>query len=199
VIHTKNERRCVTMLTEEEKWKAALECDVSYDGRFYYGVKTTGIFCRPSCKSKSPKRENVEFFDTAEQARESGLRPCKRCRPDLLEFHPQKENAEKIKAVYDLYFSDHDHLREELKKLGLSRNRIIQVFQNQYEKTPTEYLNGLRVASARKLLTNTPDNILQIALQSGFESLSVFYTQFKRITGVSPNEYRESFSGTKAD
>uniref|UniRef100_UPI000ACCA6A4 Ada metal-binding domain-containing protein n=1 Tax=Clostridium sp. NkU-1 TaxID=1095009 RepID=UPI000ACCA6A4 len=50
------------MLTEEEKWKAALECNASYDGRFYYGVKTTGIFCRPSCKSKSPKRENVEFF-----------------------------------------------------------------------------------------------------------------------------------------
>ncbi len=58
----------------------------------------------------------LNFFDTAEQARASGLRPCKRCRPDLLEFHPQKENAEKIKVVYDLYFSDHDRLKEELKK-----------------------------------------------------------------------------------
>lgn len=187
------------MLTEEEKWKAALECDASYDGRFYYGVKTTGIFCRPSCKSKSPKRENVEFFDTAEQARESGLRPCKRCRPDLLEFHPQRENAEKIKVVYDLYYSDNDRLREELKNLGLSRNRILQLFQNQYEKTPTEYLNGLRIDNAKKLLANTLDNILQIALQSGFGSLSSFYTQFKRVTGVSPNEYRESLTGKNAD
>ncbi len=187
------------MLTEEEKWKAALECDVSYDGRFYYGVKTTGIFCRPSCKSKSPKRENVEFFDTPEQARESGLRPCKRCRPDLLEFHPQRENAEKIKVVYDLYYSDNDRLREELKNLGLSRNRILQLFQNQYEKTPTEYLNGLRIDNAKKLLANTPDNILQIALQSGFGSLSSFYTQFKRVTGVSPNEYREKLTGKNAD
>jgi len=194
-----NERRCITMLTEEEKWKAALECDASYDGRFYYGVKTTGIFCRPSCKSKSPKRENVEFFDTAEQARESGLRPCKRCRPDLLEFYPQRENAEKIKEVYDLYFSDHDRLKEELSKLGLSRNRILQLFQNQYEKTPAEYLNALRVASAKKLLADTSDNILPIALQSGFESLSAFYTQFRRVTGLSPNEYRESLTGKKAD
>jgi len=194
-----NERRCITMLTEEEKWKAALECDASYDGRFYYGVKTTGIFCRPSCKSKSPKRENVEFFDTAEQARESGLRPCKRCRPDLLEFYPQRENAEKIKDVYDLYFSDHDRLREELSKLGLSRNRILQLFQNQYEKTPAEYLNALRVASAKKLLADTSDNILPIALQSGFESLSAFYTQFRRVTGLSPNEYRESLTGKKTD
>jgi len=194
-----NERRCVTMLTEEEKWKAALECDASYDGSFYYGVKTTGIFCRPSCKSKSPKRENVEFFDTAEQARESGLRPCKRCRPDLLEFYPQRENAEKIKDVYDLYFSDHDRLKEELSKLGLSRSRILQLFQNQYEKTPAEYLNALRVASAKKLLADTSDNILPIALQSGFESLSAFYTQFRRVTGLSPNEYRESLTGKKAD
>jgi len=194
-----NERRCITMLTEEEKWKAALECDASYDGRFYYGVITTGIFCRPSCKSKSPKRENVEFFDTAEQARESGLRPCKRCRPDLLEFYPQRENAEKIKDVYDLYFSDHDRLKEELSKLGLSRNRILQLFQNQYEKTPAEYLNALRVASAKKLLADTSDNILPIALQSGFESLSAFYTQFRRVTGLSPNEYRESLTGKKTD
>uniref|UniRef100_UPI000B235A56 helix-turn-helix transcriptional regulator n=1 Tax=Clostridium sp. NkU-1 TaxID=1095009 RepID=UPI000B235A56 len=73
------------------------------------------------------------------------------------------------------------------------------MFQNQYEKTPAEYLNGLRVASAKEFLASTPDNILQIALQSGFESLSAFYTQFKRITGVSPREYRESFTGKKAD
>ena len=187
------------MLTEEEKWKAAFACDEAYDGRFYYGVKTTGIFCRPSCKSKSPKRENVEFFDTAEQARDSGLRPCKRCRPDLLEFQPQKENGEKIKAVYDLYFSDHNRLKEELKKLGLSRNRIIQLFQNQYEKTPMEYLNGLRIDRAKELLANTPDNVLTIALQSGFESLSAFYTQFRRVTGVSPNEYREGRKKKAAD
>ena len=187
------------MQTEEEKWKAALACDETYDGRFYYGVKTTGIFCRPSCKSKSPRRENVEFFDTAEQARDSGLRPCKRCRPDLLEFQPQKEHAEKIKAVYDLYFSDHCRLTEELKGLGLSRNRIFQLFQKQYEKTPAEYLNGLRVDKAKELLANTPDNILTIAFQSGFESLSAFYSQFRRITGKSPNEYRKYLTQQKAD
>lgn len=187
------------MLTEEEKWEASLACDAAYDGRFYYGVKTTGIFCRPSCKSKSPKRENVDFFDTAEQARESGLRPCKRCRPDLLEFQPQKENAERIKTVYDLYFSDHSRLKEEIRKLGLSRNRISQLFQTQYGKTPAEYLNSLRVDNARKLLTDSEENILQIALQSGFESLSTFYTQFRRIMGISPKEYREGFRGQKED
>lgn len=177
-------------MTEEEKWKASLSCDADYDGQFFYGVKTTGIFCRPSCKSKSPKRENVVFFDTAEQARKNGFRPCKRCRPDLLKFQPQKEIAEKIKLTYQQFFSDHIRLKEELKKLGLSRNRITWLFQLQYEKTPSEYLNELRISRARELLAGTQDNILQIALQSGFESLSAFYTQFRRGAGVSPKEYR---------
>ncbi|MDD3395397.1 MAG: Ada metal-binding domain-containing protein, partial [Anaerotignum sp.] len=159
-------------MTEEEKWKASLSCDASYDGQFFYGVKTTGIFCRPSCKSKSPKRENVTFFDTAEQARNYGLRPCKRCRPDLLEFQPQKEAAEKIKSTYQQFFLDHIRLKEELKKLGLSRNRITQLFQLQYGKATTQYLNELRISRAKELLMGTKDNILQIALQSGFESLS---------------------------
>lgn len=183
-----------TNLTEEEKWQASLSCDLGYDGRFFYGVKTTGIFCRPSCKSKSPKRENVAFFDTAEQALESGLRPCKRCRPDLLEFQPLQEAAEKIKAVCDSHFPDHTRLKEELAKLGLSRNRMIQLFQARYGKTPSEYLNRLRIDSTKVLLADTQNNILQIALQSGFKSLSTFYTQFRKVTGVSPKEYRENIA-----
>lgn len=178
-------------MTEEEKWKAVLSCDTTYDGQFFYGVKTTGIFCRPSCKSKDPKQKNIVFFDTEEQARENGFRPCKRCRPDVLEYEPQKEKAEKIKLIYDRYFSDHNQLQEELKKLTLSRNRIIQLFQSQYEKTPVEYLNELRIMSAKQLLRQTQDTILQIALQSGFESLSTFYAQFRRLTGISPNAYRK--------
>lgn len=177
-------------LTDEEKWQASQACNPAYDGRFFYGVKTTGIFCRPSCKSKSPKRENVVFFDTAGQAVESGLRPCKRCRPDLLEFQPLKESADKIKAVCDQYFADRRRMKEELMGLGLSRNRMIQLFQEQYKKTPSEYLNQLRVDSAKELLSKTQNSILQISLQSGFESLSTFYAQFKKVTGMSPKEYR---------
>ncbi len=179
-------------MTKEEKWKASLTCDAAYDGQFFYGVKTTGIFCRPSCRSKSPNRENIIFFDTAEQARNNGLRPCKRCRPDLLEFQPQKETAKKIKSTYQQFFSDHICLKEELKKIGLSRNRITQLFQLQYGKVPTAYLNELRISRAKELLVDTKDNILQIALQSGFESPSAFYTQFQRAAGVSPNKYREA-------
>lgn len=175
--------------------KLSLIAILSTDGKFFYGVKTTGIFCRPSCKSKSPKRENVIFFDTAAEARAWGLRPCKRCRPDLSEFQPQKEIAEKIKGIYDLYFSDYGRVQEELKKLGINRNRMSQVFYAYYGKIPAEYLNTLRITCAQNLLAHTRDSTLEIALQSGFESLSTFYTQFRRLTGASPKEYRCSTLG----
>ncbi len=180
-------------MTDEEKWNASLACDPACDGRFYYGVLTTGIFCRPSCKSKSPKRENVVFFDTPQQAAASGLRPCKRCRPDLLEYEPQKESAEKIRQVCELYFADQSRLKTELRSLGLSRNRMSQLFLQEYGRSPSEYLSELRVAKARELLTESRYGILELALHSGYESLSAFYSQFRRLTGVSPKQYRESF------
>jgi len=70
----------------DDMWKAIVECDSSYDGTFYYGLRTTKIFCKPSCKSKTPNRENVGIFATPENARRAGLRPCKRCRPDDSHF-----------------------------------------------------------------------------------------------------------------
>jgi AraC family transcriptional regulator, regulatory protein of adaptative response / methylphosphotriester-DNA alkyltransferase methyltransferase len=76
------------VLTENEKWEAVIKCDKTYDGQFFYGVKTTGIFCKPSCSSKTPLRKNCEFFDEIDKAYTSGLRPCKRCRPDLSDYKP---------------------------------------------------------------------------------------------------------------
>ncbi|CUH95682.1 hypothetical protein P22_1759 [Propionispora sp. 2/2-37] len=186
-------------LDHEGKWQAIIGCDAAYDGSFFYGVKTTGIFCRPSCKSKSPKREHILFFDTAEQACACGLRPCKRCRPDLLEFQPQKEMAEKIKKVYDHFFADRNRLREELAKLSLSHNRITQLFYKQYGKTPVEYLNALRIEMAKELLADTQDSILHIALLCGFNSLSTFYDMFKRLTDTSPGGYRQAFVRREVD
>lgn len=68
---------------KEHLWKAIVNGDLSYDGRFFYGVNTTGVFCRPSCNSRKPKREHVRIFSTIREAMAAGFRPCKRCRPDL--------------------------------------------------------------------------------------------------------------------
>src|SRR5438477_405356 len=70
-----------TMLNQEQCWEAVVAHDGAQDGRFFYSVKTTGVYCRPGCASRQPKRENVAFYETADQAEASGFRPCKRCRP----------------------------------------------------------------------------------------------------------------------
>lgn len=92
-------------MTREDMWKAVADNDAAYDGIFFYAVKSTGIYCRPSCKSKRPKQENVCFFDTAAQAKAAGFRPCKRCRSDLPDYQPGREIAVKAKQLLDDSFA----------------------------------------------------------------------------------------------
>lgn len=180
-------------LTDDQKWNAVLKGDQSYDGRFYYGVKTTGVFCRPSCKSKQPLRENVVFFDTIENACAFGMRPCKRCRPDLLEFKPKEELLEQIKNIYDAFFDDYSTLTSQIKQLRLSQNHLIRLFHQEFNMTPGLYLQKLRIKKALGLLANPDLKISEIAFSCGFGSLSNFNTCFKRQVGMAPSKYR----GTK--
>jgi AraC family transcriptional regulator of adaptative response / methylphosphotriester-DNA alkyltransferase methyltransferase len=186
-------------LTSQEKWSAVIHNDPVYDGVFFYGVKTTGVFCRPSCKSKAPLKTNVEFFDNIDQAYAYGLRPCKRCRPDLLEFRPVLDLLEKAKQIIDTYFTDRRKLTVEIKELGVSQNHFIQLFRKQFAMTPVEYANKLRVEKAMQLLAGTDTTILNIALLSGFGSLSTFYDFFKKQVGLTPKQYRrtQNSSGDK--
>jgi AraC family transcriptional regulator of adaptative response / methylphosphotriester-DNA alkyltransferase methyltransferase len=115
-------------MTDEEKWKAVIENNVDSDGKFFYAVRTTKIFCRPSCKSKNPLRINVVFFDNKQQATNAGYRPCKRCRPDLLEFCPSGKLTQKDKDVIDKYFSDNDELKNQIQKLGVNKSYLNKLF-----------------------------------------------------------------------
>ncbi len=179
------------MLTEDEKWNAVVQCDSTYDRVFWYGVKTTGIFCRPSCKSKVPLRHNVAFFNDLQQAYDSGLRPCKRCRPDLVEFNPALDVTEKVKFILDTCYDDRLQLADRMKELRISRNHLISLFRKQYHATPVEYCNRLRIAKAAQLIKESDETILSIALLCGFGSLSTFYQFFKKHIGLTPQEYRK--------
>lgn len=86
-------------IQDMEKWQAVASCDSKYDGMFFYGVKTTGIFCRPSCKSRTPIRANVIFFDNVVNAIEAGFRSCKRCCPDKIVFEPDLELVKKVNHI----------------------------------------------------------------------------------------------------
>lgn len=177
-------------LSEEEKWNAIVNCDNSYDGSFYYAVKTTGIFCRPSCKSRTPAQQNVGFFDKREEAIASGFRPCKRCRPDLIDFRPVEDIAQQTKELVERCFTQGDWLIEEIRNLGVTSNHLTVIFRKQYGVTPLEYRNQLQAQLACKLLAETDDPIIHVMEACGFNSLSAFYEFFKKQTGTTPKEYR---------
>lgn len=183
---TRNARK----LTEQEMWNAVKENDASYDGLFFYGVKTTGIYCRPSCKSKVPKREHVCFFATAQEAISQGFRPCKRCRSDLLDYQPMQDIAAEVKEKIDEAFRSQAKLYEQLQNVGLTVRRLTDIFKDEYGVTPKEYADSLRLNEAKKLLTSSNKKIIDIAFMTGFSSLSAFNRFFKNQTGGTPSAYR---------
>lgn len=177
-------------MMKNERWEAVINNDESYDGKFYYAVKSTGIFCRPSCKSRQPKEENLEYFNSKEEAIRAGYRPCKRCRPDLMEYKPKVATAENIKQIIDQYFREREQLSEELMKVGVSQHRMAEIFKEQYDLTPSEYADELKIHTAKEQLIYSNDTIIDIGLSLGFESLSGFYSFFAKYTEMTPNGYR---------
>lgn len=182
---------------QQEMWEAVIENDEKYDGVFCYAVKTTGIYCRPSCKSKMPKKENVVFFNDSKSAQQAGFRPCKRCRSDLVNYNPAKETAQKVKKLIDDFYSSAQTLNVEIKELGFSKQQMVEIFKQEYGLTPKNYIDSLRVDEAKKMLNETTDGIVDIAYYVGFNSISTFYRFFKRNTGKSPSAYRKETGNDK--
>ncbi len=168
-------------------WEAVQRSDASYDGLFFYAVKTTGIFCRPSCRSKLPKRENLCYFASGAEACAAGFRPCKRCRSDLLEYRPMREIAAEIKSRLDR--------AAPLDDVGLTPRRMTDIFKQEYGVTPKEYADSLRLRAAKEMLAATQERVIDVAYQAGFSSLAAFNRFFKQQTGQTPTQYRKSTKG----
>ena len=179
-------------MTEDEMYEAVINNDGNYDGLFFYAVKSTGIFCRPSCQSKKPLRENVCFFKSALDAKTAGFRPCKRCRSDLLAYRPMEEIAELVKKHLDGLYEQQSTWNDGLRELGLSQRRVVEVFKTAYGMTPKAYMDDLKLKEAKRLLTETDDLVIDIAASVGFGSLATFNRFFKEQVGCSPIQYRKT-------
>lgn len=169
-----------------DKWSAVVNCDKRFDGLFFYGVRSTGIFCRPSCTSKTPRRENVRFFHNVAEAVRSGFRPCKKCRPDLTGYDPGRELVEQAKERYARSID----LPESSALPAISSNHLARLFKKYEGCTPGRYLAGLRIEKAKKMLAETNMSILDIALLCGFDSLSNFYRRFREYADSTPAQFR---------
>lgn len=171
-------------------WQAIVQNDERYDGEFFYSVKTTNIFCRPSCKSRIPNRKNVRLFTTVQHAMQAGFQACKRCCPDQLQS-PQEQWVEEIAQLIDEYFWD-DLKLEELSRLASgSPFHLQRSFRHMKGYTPAQYVQTVRIREAEKLLLTTTQSVSQIGMQVGLDNPSYFATLFKQKTGFTPTAYRQ--------
>lgn len=182
-------------MTERQRWNAVVACDRSYDGVFYYAVRTTGIYCRPSCPSKTPLRKHVHYFPAGEDAVRAGYRPCKRCRPDEAAKHPAVELTDLARKLIDERFANDDALSAGIQALGVSRHRLDALFKARFDMTPCQYTRNVRVVWASAALCGTEDSVTHIAHAAGFESLPAFYRAFHKYAKVSPTAYRSAHTG----
>ncbi len=176
------------MLTDAEMYRALVAKDASFEGIFIAAVKTTGIFCRPSCSARKPKQENVEFFSTTKEAILHGYRPCRICNPlELLNETPVyiKELLYELNADPSLKFKDWD-----LIKRGIEPSKIRRWFLKNHGITFHAYQRMFRINSAFKKIRNG-ETITSTAFDAGYESLSGFIYSFKSVFGVSPSNSRE--------
>ncbi|MCJ8014899.1 bifunctional transcriptional activator/DNA repair enzyme AdaA [Paenibacillus sp. KQZ6P-2] len=177
-------------LLTEEKWQAIVRNDESHDFKFFYAVTSTGIFCRPSCKSKVPNRDNVRIFRNAEQAMREEFRPCKRCKPTG-ERLPDREWVGIMTDYMDKNFAEPITLTDLAEVCHGSPYHLHRTFKRIMDMTPAEYLQNIRIEKAQDYLRNTSKSAREIGSLVGFQHTSYFITVFKRRTGCTPAEYRQ--------
>lgn len=169
-------------------YQALVAKDPSFEGTFFAGIKTTGIFCRPTCTARKPKRENVEFFASAKDAILKGYRACKVCHP-MEKAGSTPEYVDHVLRLLDedpsLKLKDYDLL-----KLDIEPSKIRRWFLKNHGITFHAYQRMYRINTAfKKLQTGT--SVTDIAFDSGYESLSGFNDSFKKVFGVSPKNSKE--------
>jgi AraC family transcriptional regulator of adaptative response/methylated-DNA-[protein]-cysteine methyltransferase len=167
----------------EEMERAFLNSDASYDGIFFTGVRTTGIFCRASCRARKPRVENVEFFGSVRDALAAGYRPCQRCHP----ARPAGSSPAWVTRLLDTVEGHPDRrLRDDdLRRLGVDPVRARRYFLEHYGITFLAYCRGRRLAGAvRQLRDGVP--LDDVALATGWESHSGFREAFARTFGTPP-------------
>ena len=169
-------------------YKALVDRNEKYIGLFYVGVKTTGIFCIPTCRARKPKFENVEFFTEVKDLLQYGYRPCKICKPTE---NAQSAPSDVLKALDLLKKDPTKKVKDyELKLTGIQPEKIRRWFQKNYGLTFQAYQRMLRINNAFQELKNG-NSVTDSAFESGYDSLSGFGYTFKKLVGKSPEEGKD--------
>ena len=166
---------------------ALCEKDSQFEGVFIACVKSTGIFCRPTCRARKPKKENVEFVSSTQEALRKGYRPCKVCLP----MKPMGSAPDWIEGILNKACAD-EGIRlsdQDLRAEGIDPNRLRRWFKKHHNMTFQAYLRSLRMGKAFGYLTSG-GKVMDTAFESGYESVSGFQHSFKKLTGRSPSKLK---------
>lgn len=191
------------MLSGEDKvWYAAFKAkDPRFDGRFFVGVSSTGIYCRPVCRAKLPKAENCTFYAMAATAEQAGYRPCLLCRPELAPGNAPVDAVSSL-ARRALRLLDEDcgserSIEELASRLGCTDRHLRRAFTAEYNVSPVQYLQTCRLLLAKNLLTDTALPVIDVAMAAGFGSLRRFNALFKKQYRLAPTAMRKQAAGER--
>jgi len=175
-------------------YRALVTRDSRFDGRLFVGVKTTGIYCRPICPARTPKRENVTFFTTATAAQAAGFRPCLRCRPesspDLAAWRGTSNTVSRALALIETGALDEADVEGLATRLGVGERQLRRLFRRHLGASPISVAQTRRVLLAKQLIHQTLLPMTDVALASGFGSVRRFNETFQRLYDRPPASLR---------
>lgn len=183
--------------SEARLWQACLEKDSAFDGHFVLAVKTTGIYCRPSCPARTPKRENVTFFALPHLAQQAGFRPCKRCHPDAQSVNdPQLALVSKVCRHIESHSSEPITLQSLGDQFHLSPAHLQRVFREVAGISPQDYTEACRMNQLKSALRKGMA-ISDATYEAGFGSSSRVYEKAAPQMGMTPRSYQQAGSGQR--
>lgn len=178
----------------DQRWTLVLARNLQADGDFVYAVRSTGIFCRPSCPSRRPRRDQVEFFDSAQDAQRAGYRECRRCKP--LKRNPQMEKIEAACRYIEANLDRPLPLEEISRHAGLSPFHFQRLFKRALGVSPREYQQARRAGKFRQAL-QTETRITDAIYEAGYSSSSRAYENSSEFLGMTPSAFRRSGEGVR--
>ena len=175
-------------------YRALATHDSRFDGRFFVGVSSTRIYCRPVCSVRMPRRENCHFFPSAAAAEVAGYRPCLRCRPELAPGHASVDASEQLArgavSLIEDGVLDEGGIEHLAGRVGVTSRHLRRIFECQYGVSPIEYAQTQRLLLAKRLLTDTSLPVTEVALASGFASVRRFNALFRARYRMAPGRLR---------
>lgn len=176
-------------ITEDSRWQAVLARDGANDGKFVFAVSSTGVYCRPSCPSRRPRRENVTFFRHPQDAESAGFRACLRCRPKALSGNPRQEMVKAVCRYIEQHLDEPVSLAQLGSEFGQSPFHLQRTFKAELGITPKEYADSCRMRGFRQKL-KAGQSVTRAMHEAGYSSTSRLYERTTSELGMEPAKYR---------